>query len=194
MWQPKYGAWPDEGIKMSGLAVKICGITRLEDALAAIECGANMLGFNFYPPSPRYLGPRNCTRLVERLESALDAPQGRVILVGVFVNASPEQVGSLLDDCGLHLAQLSGDELPANLEILGERAFKVLRAPGLADAVIRFCHNPLAGDAISPYTAQRVNCRLIAGQLAREANLLLGPAPGNVRSGGTGSGCGCHRG
>lgn len=100
--------------------VKICGLTTREDALAAIEAGADMLGFNFYPPSPRYIAPEDCARIVSALPKS-------VTLVGVFVNAPVEQVAAILDFCGLHLAQLSGDEPPEILHALGERAFKALR-------------------------------------------------------------------
>lgn len=105
--------------------VKICGLTTLEDALAAVESGADMLGFNFYPKSPRYIPPPTCaqiTREVLRL-----APN--VTLVGVFVNAPTEEIVAVLDACGLHLAQLCGDEPPEVLRALGDRAFKVLRPP-----------------------------------------------------------------
>lgn len=103
--------------------VKICGLSTLEDALAAIESGADMLGFNFYPKSPRYITPQACARIARRVRR--DAPT--VTLVGVFVNATAEEIAAILDGCGLHLAQLCGDEPPDVLRVLGERAFKVLR-------------------------------------------------------------------
>jgi phosphoribosylanthranilate isomerase len=106
-----------------GIRIKICGITTLDDALAAVEAGADLLGFNFYPPSPRYIAPLACARLVAGL-------QGRGIqatTVGVFVNAAADQARVILDDCGLDLAQLSGDEPPSMLVELGQRAYKVVR-------------------------------------------------------------------
>ena len=48
------------------MKIKICGITTLEDALAAVEAGADLLGFNFYPPSPRYITPQACAQIVRR--------------------------------------------------------------------------------------------------------------------------------
>jgi phosphoribosylanthranilate isomerase len=88
------------------MLVKICGITLVEDALAAIEGGASALGFNFYPKSPRYIPLLTAARIVERLpESA--------IRVGVFVNEPPEAVEAAMQIAGLNVAQLHGDEPPS---------------------------------------------------------------------------------
>ncbi len=111
--------------------VKFCGLTCLEDALAAVHCGADMLGFNFYPPSPRSISPQACAEMVSDLREALEQTGQRVICVGVFVNMPVTQVQDVLGTCHLDLAQLSGDEPPADLAALGEPAFKALRArPG----------------------------------------------------------------
>ncbi len=122
---------------MTMTIVKICGIKTLEDALAAVEMGADMLGFNFYPKSPRYVSPPICAQISRRVSE--QAPH--VLLVGVFVNMSPAEILSLLNACGLHLAQLSGDESPETLEALGDRAFKVLRPANesdLQEALLRY--------------------------------------------------------
>jgi phosphoribosylanthranilate isomerase len=105
------------------MIVKICGIAALDDALSALDAGANMLGFNFYPPSPRYVERTICAELV----AAIRGRGYGATLVGVFVNAPPAEVGAILDECGLDLAQLSGDEPPDDLARLGERAFKAIR-------------------------------------------------------------------
>jgi phosphoribosylanthranilate isomerase len=105
------------------MIVKICGIKTLEDAVAALEAGADMLGFNFYPPSPRYIAPQDCAVLVGRLRQ-LGCPAR---LVGVFVNAPASAIASILDECGLDLAQLSGDEPAETLAALRWRAYKALR-------------------------------------------------------------------
>jgi phosphoribosylanthranilate isomerase len=113
------------------LRVKICGIKTLKDALAAVEAGADMLGFNFYPPSPRYIDPQDCARLNAQLQVRLGENAKRIQTVGVFVNLPAEQVRVILLECGLDLAQLSGDEPRSDLLSLGDRAFKALRAaPG----------------------------------------------------------------
>ena len=111
--------------------VKICGLTSLEDARVALEAGADLLGFTFYPPSPRYIEPERCAEIVRGLRasaprSALHAPR----LVGLFVNVSTDQVAGVLDRCGLDLAQLHGDEGPDALKALGGRAFKAFRGNG----------------------------------------------------------------
>jgi phosphoribosylanthranilate isomerase len=119
---------------LTQVRVKICGITSLEDALAALDAGADMLGFNFYEPSPRYLTPRACAQIQGALRS-----RGRpAVTVGVFVNAECDYICEILDDCGLDLAQLSGDEPADLLAALGERAFKALRpaSPEAAQAGI----------------------------------------------------------
>jgi phosphoribosylanthranilate isomerase len=85
------------------LKVKICGITNLEDALAAVGAGADALGFNFYRKSPRYLTAREARLVVERL------PAG-VLCVGVFVNEDAEEVRRVMTEAGLGAAQLHGDE------------------------------------------------------------------------------------
>jgi phosphoribosylanthranilate isomerase len=111
------------------LRVKICGLKTLEDALAAVEAGAKMLGFNFYPPSPRYLSPGDCSSLIAGLRDQL-ADAG-VKTVGVFVNTPPERVRAILETLPLDMAQLSGDEAPMDLERIGTGiAFKALRTNG----------------------------------------------------------------
>ena len=113
------------------MRVKICGITTLDDALAAIEAGADMLGFNFYPPSPRYIEPAACAGTI----AALRARGAATTMVGVFVNMPPHRVAAILNKCDLDLAQLSGDEPPSDVMMLGERAFKGIRPRDAADAV-----------------------------------------------------------
>ncbi len=103
--------------------VKICGITNVEDALAAVEAGADMLGFNFYPPSPRHISRAACREIL----AAVAAQPRRVITVGVFVNMEAAEVQATLDECGLNLAQLHGDEPPEVVGGFNGRAFKGLR-------------------------------------------------------------------
>lgn len=109
--------------------IKICGITNLEDAMAAIEAGADLLGFNFYSSSPRHIFPQECARITAALESYRE----HVTLVGVFVNADRQQIERILAQCRLDRAQLSGDEPPELALALGWRAFKALRLSGADD-------------------------------------------------------------
>jgi phosphoribosylanthranilate isomerase len=102
--------------------VKICGITNAEDALAAVEAGADLLGFNFYQKSPRHISPREARLIAEELPE-------RVARVGVFVNeAEPGAVARAVAESGVGAAQLHGDETPefcARLE--GVSVIKALR-------------------------------------------------------------------
>ncbi len=117
------------------LVIKICGITSLADAEAALEAGADMLGFNFYPGSQRYIDPARCHEIVRGLK----ALRKKTILVGVFVNASLAVIQSIIEMCGLHLIQLSGDEPPHILAGLGGAGFKALRIkePAQLQAAVR---------------------------------------------------------
>src|SRR5262249_27415269 len=109
--------------------LKVCGLTSIEDARTAIECGAEYLGFNFYPKSPRYIAPESARAIIERLPS-------EVIGVGVFVNESlPEDVIEILRVSGARMAQLHGDESPAYCASIGaERVIKALRIVNDFDA------------------------------------------------------------
>lgn len=105
--------------------VKICGITNTEDALAAVEAGADLLGFNFYAKSPRYVSPREARLIAEALPA-------RVARVGVFVNEKePGAVALAVAEARVGAAQLHGDETPefcARLE--GVSVIKALRVGG----------------------------------------------------------------
>ena len=110
------------------MKVKICGLRTYDEAMAAIEAGADLLGFNFYKPSPRYITPWECMRLQVKLQIALQGMVSRqIIMVGVFVNYGATEAALILGDCNLDLAQLSGDESPEDMAALGEKAFKALR-------------------------------------------------------------------
>ncbi|MCZ7541228.1 MAG: phosphoribosylanthranilate isomerase [Anaerolineae bacterium] len=113
--------------------VKICGVTTLDDALRCAEAGADLLGLNFYPPSPRYLPPERARLIAAGLRAVLGTACPP--LVGVFVNADAAAIARLLDEAGLDAAQLSGDEPPQVLAALDGRAFKALRPRDAAEAL-----------------------------------------------------------
>lgn len=99
--------------------VKICGITNLEDAQAAVEWGADALGFVF-APSPRQVTPRQVSQIVTKLPPF-------VYKVGVFVDQKLEEVQEIMSACGLDLAQLHGSESPDYCEALFPRVIKSFR-------------------------------------------------------------------
>lgn len=107
---------------MQQVKLKICGITLLEDARAAVECGADFLGFNFYRPSPRYIAPAAAREIIAQLPA-------EVMPVGVFVNeARPADVLEIMSASGVRLAQLHGDETADYCAQVGAaRVIKVLR-------------------------------------------------------------------
>jgi len=114
--------------------IKICGIKTANDALAAMEAGADLIGFNFYPKSPRHIDVGICRDIM-----AVMRRYGHITYVGVFVNASVEEIRATIDTCGLALAQLHGDEMPEMLSALDGRAFKAFR--GIPNDVKEFARS-----------------------------------------------------
>ena len=102
--------------------IKICGIKTVDDALAAMDAGADMLGFNFYPKSPRHITVGQCRDIMSVMRK-----YGQLVYVGVFVNASVAEVRAAMETCALTLAQLHGDETPEMLNALYGKAFKAFR-------------------------------------------------------------------
>ena len=105
--------------------IKYCGLTRVEDVTAAIACGADAIGLNFYPKSPRYVPPKLARELCQ-VAQPNPATGTRVMRVGVFVNASPTEVDDILAECPLDCIQLHGDESPDWLE--ASTAFPSMRS------------------------------------------------------------------
>jgi phosphoribosylanthranilate isomerase len=100
--------------------IKICGVTSANDARACVELGADMIGFNFYPKSPRYIEPALIRRIV-------DALPPRTCAVGVFVDADPAEIRELAKTAGLRCVQLHGRTTPESCNELA-REFRVIRA------------------------------------------------------------------
>ncbi len=97
--------------------VKICGITNLDDALLAVELGADALGFIFFRGSPRYVTPPTARRIIDRLPPFITP-------VAVVVNESLATVSEIMAASGCQIAQLHGDEPPEYLERLAWPAIK----------------------------------------------------------------------
>jgi len=105
---------------MSGVKIKICGITNPEDARVAVEAGADALGFVFHRSSPRSVDAEMVRWIVAQLPPF-------VLPVGVFVNEDVKKVRDLMDACGLALAQLHGEETVVYCETLGRPVLKTIR-------------------------------------------------------------------
>lgn len=85
--------------------VKICGVRSMEEALCALDCGVDALGFNFWPKSPRYIAPREARAIIDRLPPFISC-------AGVFVNESRERIIETARIAGVNIVQLHGDESP----------------------------------------------------------------------------------
>jgi phosphoribosylanthranilate isomerase len=108
--------------------VKICGITNLDDARAAVEAGAYALGFNFYTRSPRYISPQDARGIIEKIPL-------EVLTVGVFVNeAVPQEVARIAHYAKVGAVQLHGDESPAYCRAL--KSLYVIKALRVAEGFV----------------------------------------------------------
>jgi len=103
--------------------VKICGITTLNDAQAAIDAGAEYIGFNFYPKSVRFVDKEACAKITYELKKK----HAQIKLIGVFVNSPVDVVRDIIEGCSLDLAQLHGDETSEIFSKLAPHAFKAFR-------------------------------------------------------------------
>lgn len=107
--------------------VKICGVTSPAEAALAADLGADLIGLNFYPPSPRYLE-------VARAAAIADSVRGRAQLVGVFVNRPAAEVERIATAVGLDLLQFHGDETAEEIWPFADRAIKAFRVRDRVDA------------------------------------------------------------
>lgn len=163
-------------------AVKVCGVTRVEDAERAVELGADLLGLNFHPPSPRFLEADQARRIA-------DSVRGRAELVGVFVNRPLVDVVELGERVGLDLYQFHGDETAESIRPLAGRAIKAFRlddswsAAALAPFgdcrafLVEARHPTLFGGSGESWGYER----LAAIEFARPVLVAGGIRPGNAR-------------
>jgi phosphoribosylanthranilate isomerase len=106
---------------MISVKIKICGITNADDALAAVDMGADLLGFNFYPKSKRYITVDKAHAIINKLPTFVDT-------VGLFVNATAEEVREVVGEGMLNWIQLHGDETPAFCDSLSDVGVKIIKA------------------------------------------------------------------
>lgn len=102
------------------IKIKICGITRIEDALCAVESGADAIGFVFYPRSPRYITPEKAKEIISSIPPFITT-------VGVFVNEKMDTLIDMASYTGIDIVQLHGDEPPEYCHSLGRRFIKAFR-------------------------------------------------------------------
>ncbi len=111
---------------MQIVKIKICGITNYQDAAAATDMGADLLGFNFYPKSPRFISPEKAVGIINKLPAYID-------IAGVFVNSSQKEIQEIISTCQLNWIQLHGDETPQFCQSLLSLDIKTMKAIRVKD-------------------------------------------------------------
>jgi len=106
--------------------IKICGVTRPEDAAHAVACGAEAIGINFFPGSPRFVP-------ADRAREIVEAVADRAEVVGVFVNEAPETILALCGRLGIRRVQLHGNEPPGDASRIPLWRIKAVHADRTAD-------------------------------------------------------------
>lgn len=164
---------------MSQLRVKVCGITRADDADAAVALGAAAIGFIFWPNSPRFVDPYRARRIATRLPAFVTA-------VGVFVNQPVEYMNAVASLVGLAAVQLHGDETPDTAIRLKRPVIRALSGSGIVEAGERWptatvllvdAHDPVQRGGTGR-TADWTQAARLAGQ--RRVLLSGGLHAGNV--------------
>ena len=168
---------------MSVVRSKICGITRIEDALAAAEAGADAIGLVFYPKSPRAVSIQQARDIVAALPAF-------VTTVGLFVNAGRGELNEILDAVPLDLLQFHGDETPADCESFHRPYIKALRVqPGDDIAVLAAPYANARGILLDTYvsgvpggTGAAFDWSLVPHDLSQPVILAGGLSADNVQA------------
>ncbi|MFC6673495.1 phosphoribosylanthranilate isomerase [Marinobacterium aestuariivivens] len=163
--------------------IKICGITRLEDARAAVDLGAHALGFVFYEPSPRHVAPEVAAEIIARLPPF-------VTTTALFVDAPPEQVAQVMALTGIDLLQFHGNETENDCVRFKRPYIKALRMKSGLDPEAAVAEYPSARaillDAYRPGvpggTGEAFDWSLIPQTLRSDIILAGGLGPDNVRA------------
>ena len=161
--------------------VKICGITSLDDALTAVEAGADALGFVFYSASPRHVFPVQAAEIICRLPPFVQT-------VGLFVNEDQATVNSTADQCGLDVVQLHGEETPEYCTSIRRRIIKAFRVKDFTtlDSLLPYKVAGYLLDAWSPAahggTGKTFNWEIAAEAAKRGHRIILagGLTPENI--------------
>ena len=125
---------------------KICGITRSQDILSVVQAGADAIGFVFFPPSPRYVSPAQAQQLIKNIPPYVQT-------VGLFVNASAEQIQTTLEHVALDIIQFHGDETPEQCQqiasVCKRRWYKALQVKAIAiGKLVKLQHCPRNGNNV----------------------------------------------
>ncbi len=163
------------------LCVKVCGLTAAGDVEAAIAAGADLLGFNFHPASPRYVTPEAAAPMIGLLPR-------HVLAVGIFVDPRPDDVRRVIEVAGVRLLQFHGDEPAAFCAGFGVPAMKALRVKRLADVEAAASAYPaewwLLADSLDPRrhggTGRALAPEAVGAHLARRLFLAGGLTPETV--------------
>jgi phosphoribosylanthranilate isomerase len=161
--------------------VKICGITNLEDALVAVDAGADALGFVFFRESPRHIFPEEAARIIALLPPFVQT-------VGLFVNQDNAAISDVADLCRLDLIQLHGDETPEQCHQLKRRVLKAFRIKSMTclDPMVNYQTSGFLLDAYSPSayggTGMTFNWEIASEAVKRHNRIILagGLVPENV--------------
>ncbi|MDY7565889.1 phosphoribosylanthranilate isomerase [Pseudomonas sp. RTC3] len=166
---------------MSGVRSKICGITRIEDALAAVDAGADAIGFVFYAKSPRAVS-------VEQVRAIIAALPPFITTVGLFVNISRCELTEILEIVPLDLLQFHGDETPEDCDGYHRPYIKALRVQA-GDDIAASCraYSRASGILLDTYvadvpggTGEAFDWSLIPHTLSKPIILAGGLTPDNV--------------
>ncbi len=161
--------------------IKICGITRVDDARTAVDLGADAIGVVFYAPSPRNVG-------LEQARAIVAAIPPFVTVVGLFVDPTPDQVESVLRGCPINLLQFHGDEAPDFCASFDLPYIKAARVRADTDLVQYLSpHHAAQGWLLDAYhdqlyggSGESFDWKLIPRDLARPVILSGGLTPDNV--------------
>lgn len=160
--------------------VKICGITNLDDALLALDAGADALGFVFHSASPRHIFPEQASHIISQLPPFIQT-------VGLFVNQSPETVNATVFSCGIDIVQLHGEEPAEYCAAINHRILKAVRVKDITslEVMAEYPVSTFLLDAWSPSahggTGQTFNWDIAA--LAAQKNRIIlagGLTPENI--------------
>ena len=161
--------------------VKICGITCVEDALAAVDAGADAIGLVFYTPSPRYVS-------IEQAQQIVAVMPPFVSVVALFVNALAAEIKTVLAQVRIDIVQFHGDESPAECEQIKLPYYKAIRVKAdtnLLQYAVEFKHAKALlldtyTEAAFGGTGQVFDWRLVPKNLTKPVILAGGLAPQNV--------------